>query len=116
MFLSFSQHRVGPDQRSPPQSSPSLSQSLLPPPTAIAPPNSNPSLQPSPHSQQQAALLASQFFASTGVHPQDLIASGLLPYASYYGSLQANSPFLYDPRFMHEYATAAAANNEQLKG
>jgi hypothetical protein len=52
--------------------------------------------------------------ASSGVYPQDLIASGLLPYASYYGSLPASSPFLFDPRLMHEYA--AAANNEQLKG
>jgi len=98
-----------------------MSQPLLPPPTAIAPPTSNPSVQSSSHShhsQQQAALLASQLFASTGVYPQDLIASGLLPYAaSYYGSLPTSSPFLFDPRLMHEYATAAAAaNNEQLKG
>jgi hypothetical protein len=96
-----------------------MGQTLLPPPTTIAPLTSNPSVQQSPHShhsQQQAALLAAQqLLASSGVYPQDLIASGLLPYTSYYGSLPANAPFLFDPRLMHEYATVAA-NNEQLKG
>jgi hypothetical protein len=87
---------------------------LLPPPSAIVPPTSNSSVQASHHSQQQAALLAQQLFATQGVYPQDLIASGLLPYAPYYGSLPNTSPFLFDPRLMHEYATAAA-NNEQLK-
>jgi hypothetical protein len=96
-----------------------MGQQLLPPPAAIVPSTSNPSVQSSSHShhsQQQAALLASQLFTSQNVYPQDLIASGLLPYTSYYNSLPATSPFLFDPRLMHEYANAAAANNEQLKG
>jgi hypothetical protein len=109
LFIYFSQHR------SPPQPSPSLSQQLLPPPAAIVPPTSNPSVQPSHHSQQQAALLAQQLFGTQGVYPQDLIASGILPYASYYGSLPNTAPYLFDTRFMHEYANAAAASNEQLK-
>ena len=95
-----------------------MGQTLLPPPATIAPPTSNPSVQQSSHqhhSQQAALLAASQLLASSGVYPQDLIASGLLPYAPYYSSLPTNAPFLFDPRLMHEYATAAA-NNEQLKG
>ena len=104
--------------RSPPRSSPSMNQQLLPPPSAVAPLTSNPSIPPSHHSQQQATLLAAQqLFASQGVYPQDLIASGLFPYPAYHGSIPtAASPFLFDPRFMHEYASSAAANSEQLKG
>ena len=104
--------------RSPPRSSPSMNQQLLPPPAVIAPMTSNPSIPPSHHSQQQAALLtAQQILAAQGVYPQDLIASGLFPYASYHGSLPTGaSSFLLDPRFMHEYASSAAANSEQFKG
>lgn len=112
-FLSFfSPHR------SPPRSSPSMNQQLLPPPAVITQMSSNPSIPSSHHSQQQAALLtAQQILASQGVYPQDLIASGLFPYASYHGSLPtAPSPFLLDPRFMHEYASSAVANSEQFKG
>lgn len=90
------------EQRSP-------SQQLLPPPTAIVPPSSS----SSSHSQQQAALLAaSQILASSGMYPQDLLNSGLLPYSHYYGSLPGNS-FYVDPRLMHEFNSAT--NNEQLK-
>lgn len=95
-----------------------MNQQLLPPPAVITPLNSNPSIPPSHHSQQQAALLtAQQILASQGVYTQDLIANGLFPYASYHGSLPtAASSFLMDPRFMHEYASSAAANSEQFKG
>jgi hypothetical protein len=111
----FSQSRHPSEQRSPSQSA-SSNQQLLPPPTAIVPPTSNPSGQSSSHphhSQQQAALLAaSQLLASSGMYSQELLASGLLPYSPYYGSLPG-APFFMDPRLMHEFA--AAANNEQLK-
>lgn len=49
------------------------------------------------------------------MYTQDILNSGLLPYAPYYGALPPGTPFLIDPRLMHEYA-AAAANNEQMKG
>ncbi|CAF0840416.1 unnamed protein product [Adineta ricciae] len=111
------QHRPGPDQRSPSQPSPAMNQPLLPPPSTIGPPTGSPSvssLQHSHHSQQQAAILAaSQFLASNGVYSQDILTNSLLPYTSYYGSLPPTSPFLFDPRLMHEYA--AANNSEQLK-
>ncbi|CAF0926148.1 unnamed protein product [Adineta ricciae] len=110
------------EQRSPSQSSTSSisnTHQLLPPPTAIHPTASNPSLQSSPsaHSQhtqqQQAALLAaSQILASSGMHPQELLASGLLPYPHYYNSIPGAS-FYVDPRLMHDFT--AAANSEQLK-
>ena len=49
------------------------------------------------------------------MYAQELLNSGILPYAPYYGALPPGAPFLLDPRLMHEYA-AAAANNEQMKG
>jgi hypothetical protein len=65
-------------------------------------------------SQQQAAILAaSQLLASSGMYSQELLASGLLPYSPYYGSLPG-APFFIDPRVMQEFA-AAAANSEQIK-
>lgn len=85
---------------------------LLPPPAAIVPPTSNPSVQSSAHSQQAALLAASQLLASSGVYPQELLASGLLPYPHYYRSLPG-APFYMDPHLMHDLTTAA--NNEQLK-
>lgn len=112
----FSQHRSGAEQVSPSQISPSMGQSLLPPPSAIAPPTGNPPVPQSPHthhSQQAALIAASQLLASSGYGP-DLLASGLLPYAPYYGSSQSNAQFLFDARLMHEYANAA--NSEQMKG
>lgn len=111
MFSSQSRHAS--EQRSPsqPTSVASNNQQLLPPPTAIAPPTSNPSIQSSPHSQQ-AALLASQILASSGVYTQDLLSSGLLPYSHYYGSMPGAS-FYLDPRLMHELN--AVANNDQIK-
>jgi hypothetical protein len=126
-ILYFSQSRHPSEQRSPSQlSSSSTNQQLLPPPTAIAPPTSNSSIQSSsssshPHhsqqqqqqQQQQAVLLAaSQMLASSGMYPQELLTSGLLPYSHYYGSLPGAS-FYVDPRLMHDYTTVA--NNEQLK-
>lgn len=96
-----------------------MGQQLLPPPTAIATSNSNSSVPPSPHHhQQQAALLAASQLLASGVYPQELLSSGLIPYPSYYGSSATNPQFLFDQRLMHEYANAAAAaaNNEQLKG
>ena len=119
-ILYFSQSRHPSEQRSPSQPS-SNTQQLLPPPTAIVPPPSNSSIQSSSSSavhshhsqQQQAALLAaSQILASSGMHPQELLASGLLPYPHYYNSLPGAS-FYVDPRLMHDFT--AAANNEQLK-
>jgi hypothetical protein len=112
----YSQIRHPNEQRSPSQSS-SANQQLLPPPTAIAPPSSNPSLSSSSHPhhspQQQAVLLAaSQMLASSGMYPQELLTSGLLPYSHYYGSLPGAS-FYVDPRLMHDFTTAT--NNEQLK-
>jgi hypothetical protein len=111
----FRQSRHPSEQRSPSQSSSSsATQQLLPPPTAIVPPTSNPSIQSSSHShhsqqQQQAVLLAaSQMLASSGMYPQELLNSGLLPYSHYYGSLPGAS-FYVDPRLMHDF------NNEQLK-
>ena len=123
LMLYCRQTRHPSEQRSPSQSSTSSisnTQQLLPPPTAIHPTASNPSLQSSPaaaHSQhtqqQQAALLAaSQILASSGMHPQELLASGLLPYPHYYNSIPGAS-FYVDPRLMHDFT--AAANNEQLK-
>lgn len=113
-----SPHRAGPDQRPPTQASPSMNQPLLPPPTTIGPPSSSSSLQSSPHSHhtsQQAALIAAtQLLATNGVRPQDLLVSGFLPYPSYYGALPTPPALLYDPRYMHDYATAA--NSDQLKG
>jgi hypothetical protein len=47
------------------------------------------------------------------MYSQELLASGLLPYASYYNSLATGAPYFIDQRLMHEYA--AATNNEQLK-
>ncbi|CAF4024670.1 unnamed protein product, partial [Rotaria magnacalcarata] len=110
------QHRGGSEQVSPSQISPPMGQSLLPPPATIAAPGSNAPVPSSPHhhAQQAAMITASQLLASSGVYPQDLLSNSLLPYASYYGSSPSNAPFLFDPRFMHEFATAAA-NNEQLK-
>jgi hypothetical protein len=112
----FSQIRHPSEQRSPSQSS-SSNQQLLPPPTAIAPPTSNPSLSSSSHphhsQQQQAVLLAaSQMLASSGMYPQELLNSGLLPYSHYYGSLPGANYYV-DPRLMHDFTTAT--NNEQLK-
>jgi hypothetical protein len=112
----FSQTRHPSEQRSPSQSS-TTNQQLLPPPTAIAPPTSNPSHPSATHShhsqQQQAVLLAAtQMLASSGMYPQDLLTSGLLPYSHYYGSLPGAS-FYVDPRLMHDFTTAA--NNEQFK-
>jgi hypothetical protein len=114
----FRQSRHPSEQRSPSQSSSaSTNQQLLPPPTAIVPPTSNPSIQSSSHShhsqqqqqQQQAVLLAaSQMLASSGMYPQELLNSGLLPYSHYYGSLPGAS-FYVDPRLMHDFT------NEQLK-
>ena len=107
----YRQTRHPSEQRSPSQTSSSSSQQLLPPPTAIVPPSSSSSS--SHHSQQQAALLAaSQILASSGMYPQDLLNSGLLPYSHYYGSLPGNS-FYDDPRLMHEFNSAT--NNAQLK-
>jgi len=116
-ILYFSQSRHPSEQRSPSQSS-SNTQQVLPPPTAIVPATSNSSLQSSSshshHSQQQQAALlaASQILASSGMHPQELLASGLLPYPHYYNSLPSTS-FYADPRLMHDFTTVA--NNEQLK-
>jgi hypothetical protein len=114
----YSQSRHPSEQRSPSHSSSTANnQQLLPPPTAIVPPSSNPSIQSSSHShhsqQQQAAILAaSQILASSGMYPQELLTSGLLPYPHYYGSLPGAS-FYMDSRLMHDFATVA--NNEQLK-
>ena len=110
----FSQTRHPSEQRSPSQPS-SASQQLLPPPTAIAPPTSNPhhSQQQQQQQQQQAVLLAaSQMLASSGMYPQELLNSGLLPYSHYYGPLSGASYYV-DPRLMHDFASAA--NSEQLK-
>lgn len=102
------------EQRSPSQSS-SASQQLLPPPTAIVPPSSNSSHSHHSQQQQQAVLLAaSQMLASSGMYPQDLLNSGLLPYSHYYGPMPG-APYYVDPRLMHDLASAAAVNNEQLK-
>lgn len=100
------------EQRSPSQPS-STSQQLLPPPTAIIPSTSN--SHHSQQQQQQAVLLAaSQMLASSGMYPQELLNSGLLPYPHYYGPIPG-APYYVDPRLMHDLASAAAVNNEQLK-
>ncbi|CAF1009587.1 unnamed protein product, partial [Didymodactylos carnosus] len=52
------------------------------------------------------------------LYPHDLITSGVLPYSSYYSSLPVpGNPLFnfYDPRLIHDYTTAAAANSDQFK-
>jgi hypothetical protein len=50
--------------------------------------------------------------ASSGMYPQELLTSGLIPYPHYYNSLPGAS-FYVDPRLMRDFPTVT--NNEQLK-
>ena len=95
------------------QASSPINSASLPPPAAIVSSASNPSVPSAAHPHH--AQVASNFLpTSSGMYAQELLTSGLLPFAQYYGSLPPGAQFLFDPRAMRDYAVATA-NSEQMK-
>lgn len=97
-----------------------LNQGLLPRPAAIVSSTSTSSVPPSSahahHVQQANSFLPTpqMLAAPSGMYPPEFVASGLLPYGPYHGSLPSGAQFLIDPRVMRDYALAVA-NSEPWK-